>query len=195
MWPRWPDRLTWAGRPCAESARVRAWSARWPLTVACVAVLTAVGLALRLAIAGQSLFADELSTYWIVSTNGLGGVVSTVHTDAEITPPLSFVLAWLTTRLELTPELLRAPSLIAGSAAIPLIYLVGLRTVGRGAALVATALCALSPFMIFYSTEARGYALAITLVLGSTLALLVALDDGRVALLGRLRGLHLCRRL
>ena len=155
---------------------------RWPLTVACVAVLTAVGLALRLAIAGQSLFADELSTYWIVSTNGLGGVVSTVHTDAEITPPLSFVLAWLTTRLELTPELLRAPSLIAGSAAIPLIYLVGLRTVGRGAALVATALCALSPFMTFYSTEARGYALAITLVLGSTLALLVALDDGRVRL-------------
>ena len=56
------------------------------LTLVGLAALTALGAALRLGIAGQSLFADELSTFWIVSTNDLGGVVSTVHTDAEITP-------------------------------------------------------------------------------------------------------------
>ena len=102
-----------------------------------------------------------------------------MHSDAEITPPLYFVAPWLTTQLGLTPELLRAPSLLAGVATIPLIYLVGLRTVGRPAALVAATLTTLSPFMIFYSAEARGYALAMALVLLSTLALLAAVDDGR----------------
>ena len=77
--------------------------------------------------------------------HGLADVVSIVHTDAEITPPLYFVASWLTTRIDLTPELLRAPSLLAGAATIPLVYLLGVRTVGRRAALVATALTTFSP--------------------------------------------------
>jgi hypothetical protein len=144
-----------------------------------VAAITVVGAALRLVVLHDSLFADELSTYWIVSEHGLGGVISTVHTDAEITPPLYFVLAWLTTRLDLTVEMLRAPSFLAGVAAVPLVYLVGARTVGRTAALVAAAITALSPFMVYYSTEARGYELMVALALLSTLAMLVALDDRR----------------
>ena len=144
-----------------------------------VAAITVVGAAVRLVILHDSLFADELSTYWIVSEHSLGGVISTVHTDAEITPPLYFVLAWLTTRLDLTAEMLRAPSFLAGVAAIPLVYLLGLRTVGRAAALVASAITALGPFMIYYSTEARGYELMIVLVILSTLALLAGVDDGR----------------
>src|SRR5439155_1296281 len=63
--------------------------------------------------------------------------------------------------------------------AIPLVYLLGLRTVGRAAALVAAALTAMSPFMIFYSTEARGYEVMVVLVMLSTLALLAALESGR----------------
>ena len=80
----------------------------WALPAAIVA-LTAVGAVVRLAVLHDSLFADELSTYWIISGRGLGGVISTVHTDAEITPPLFFVLSWLTTRLDLSAEMLRAP--------------------------------------------------------------------------------------
>src|SRR6266540_2301771 len=109
-------------------------TASWALPAAMVAAITMVGAAVRLVLLHDSLFADELSTYWIVSGNSLGGVVSTVHTDAEITPPLYFVLAWLTTRLDLTAEMLRAPSFLGGVAAIPLVYLLGLRTVGRAAA-------------------------------------------------------------
>jgi Dolichyl-phosphate-mannose-protein mannosyltransferase len=144
-----------------------------------VAALTAIGVALRLAVAQQSLFADELSTRYVVAGRGLGDVISLVHTDAEITPPLSFVASWLTTRIAVEPELLRAPSLIAGAATIPLVYLLGVRTVGRGAALVAAAFTTFSPFMVYYSAEARGYALLIALVLGSTLALLAAVESGR----------------
>jgi len=142
--------------------------------VAVVAVVTAVGLVLRLLVAGESLFADELSTYWIVASNGLGGVVSTVHTNAEISPPLYFVSSWLTTRIDLTPELLRAPSLLAGTATIPLVYALGARTVGKRAGLIATPLVALSPFMIYYSAEARSYALMMALVVLSTVALVQA---------------------
>jgi hypothetical protein len=144
-----------------------------------VALITGVGAALRLVAGGQSLFADELSTYWIVAGRGLGDVVSVVHTDAEITPPLYFVATWLTTRVDLAPELVRAPSLIAGVATIPLVYVLGLRTVGRAAGLLAAALTALSPFMVYYSAEARGYALTMALVVLSTIALLAAVDGGR----------------
>jgi 4-amino-4-deoxy-L-arabinose transferase-like glycosyltransferase len=144
-----------------------------------VAVLTAVGVVLRLLVARQSMFADELSTHYVVTGRGLADTISIVHTDYEITPPLYFAAAWLTTQLGDTAELLRAPSLIAGALAIPLVYMLGTRTVGRRAALVATAFTALSPFMIYYSAEARGYALMMALVLGSTLAMLTALDDGR----------------
>lgn len=145
--------------------------------LALVAALTLIAAAIRLALVGQSQFADELATYWIVSRHGLGGVISTVHSNAEITPPLFFVLSWMSTRIALTVEMLRLPSLLAGVAAVPLVYAVGTRTVGRRAALVAAALATLSPFMIFYSAEARGYAVMIALVLGSTLALLRAADE------------------
>src|SRR3954470_6843369 len=143
-----------------------------------VAALTAVGVALRITIAHQSLFADELSTRYILAGHGLADMVSVVHTDAEITPPLYFVAAWLTTRLGFAPELVRAPSLLAGAAAIPLAYLLGVRTVGRRAALVAAALTTFSPFMVYYSAEARGYAVMVALVLGSTLCLLTATERG-----------------
>ena len=70
----------------------------------------------------------------------------------------------------------RLPSLVAGGATIPVVYLLGLRTVGRTAALVAAAVVTLSPFTIYFSTEARGYALMIFLVALSTLAMLLAAD-------------------
>jgi hypothetical protein len=144
-----------------------------------VALLTALGGALRLAMGTQPLYGDELSTHWVVSEHGFFDVLSVVHANWEITPPLYFVLSRLTTLPDVTPELLRLPSLLSGIAAIPLVYVLGTGTVGRTAALVATALAALSPFMIFYSSEARSYQLLIVLVLLSTLALLAAIDDGR----------------
>lgn len=147
--------------------------------------LSVVGVVLRLRVAHQTLFADELSTYWIVTGRSLGGVWSIVGhrypwgATAEISPPLYFMAAWLTTQLGHAAELVRGPSVLAGALSIPVIYLLGQRTVGRRAALVAAALTALSPFMIYYSAEARPYALMMLLVMVSTLAMLAAVDDGR----------------
>ena len=44
-----------------------------------VLALMAVGAALRLTMLGQSVFADELATYWIVSARSLSGVFSIVQ--------------------------------------------------------------------------------------------------------------------
>src|SRR5437764_12926692 len=117
----------------------RAGRRRLPLAVLAVAALTALGAVPRAIVAHQSVFADELSTYWISATHSLGGVLSLMYSTgrlhhAEITPPLSFLASWLTTRIGKSPELLRLPALLAGIATIPLVYGVGLKTVGRRAA-------------------------------------------------------------
>jgi Dolichyl-phosphate-mannose-protein mannosyltransferase len=160
-------------------------AARWSwVPVAIVVLLSIVGVVFRIVVAGQSLFADELSTYWISATHGLGEVLKLLYSvgsikHAEITPPLYFVLAWITAQIGHGPDLLRLPSLIAGTATIPVVYLLGVRTVGRRAALVATAATAVAPFTVYYSADARAYAVMILAVTVSTLGMLLALDTGR----------------
>jgi hypothetical protein len=148
-----------------------------------VIALTVLGAVLRVIVAGQSLIGDELSTYWISVDHSLGGVLSLLYSTgpikhAEITPPLSFVASWLATRLGHSPELLRLPALLAGTATIPLVYALGRRAIGARAALLAAAVTALSPFMIYYSAEARAYGLMMFFVVGAILSMLLAIDTG-----------------
>lgn len=147
---------------------------RWALLA-----IVALGALLRVETAAEDLFADELATAWVVTAHGFFGVFETVASDAEISPPLSFALSWLSAKLGDSEQLLRLPSLLAGVLTIPLVYALGLKTVGRQAALLAAALTALSPFMIFYSAEARGYGLLMMLVVASTLSMLMAVDTGK----------------
>ena len=172
--PAGEGRAPHAGRTARLPARLSASTIAWTS----VGLLTLIGLVLRLIVANQALFADELSTFWVVTNHRLFDMFSVVHGNAEISPPLFFLLAWLTAHVSHAEEFIRAPSLAAGVATIPLIYLLGLRTVGRTPALVATALAAFSPFMIYYSAEARAYAVMMLFVVVSTLALLYALDRG-----------------
>lgn len=141
--------------------------------------VTAVGLALRLPSLGNSLFGDELSSYFIVTGHSLERVLYILngHT-VELSPPLYFVAAWLVERLGDSVHALRLVSLLAGTAAIPMTYLLGRWTVSCRAGVAGAAVMALSPYLIFYSTEARAYALLTLLLLASTLALLKALRDG-----------------
>jgi mannosyltransferase len=141
--------------------------------------LVAVGLLLRLASYDDALYGDELSTYFVVHGHSLSRMMAIIHSDQEQTPPLYFVLAWLSAKLGGGAQTLRLPSMVGGLAAIPLVYALGARTVGRLAGLLAAALVALSPFLIFYSTEARSYAVLMFLALASTYALVCALQTGR----------------
>jgi hypothetical protein len=138
--------------------------------------ITLVALALRLAAFDESFFADEMFTYVISTRPSLHAVLAGVRSDLEISPPLFFAVAWAFQQLGDPFVWLRLPSLIAGVATVPVVYLLGLRTVGRPAALVGAGFFALSPVAIFYATEARAYALMVLLVALSTLVLLRALE-------------------
>jgi len=143
-----------------------------------VGLITLVGLVLRLIQFEQSLVGDELSTLWIVDNNGLAGTLRVVASDAEITPPLSFILSWFAHQFGSAPELVRLPSLIVGTASIPLLYDLGRRTVGRNAGLVAAAVFALSPLMTSFAANGRAYALLVFFLLLSTIAMLKACETG-----------------
>ena len=142
--------------------------------------MTALGFAIRAVNITQGLYGDELSTAWIVHGRGLGRVISLVYSDAEVTPPLSFVLAWISLKIGSSWAWLRVPSLLAGTATIPIVYGIGARTSGRTAGLIAAAVTALSAVMIIFSTEARNYAVMMAAVAFSTLSMLLALDTGKV---------------
>ena len=147
-------------------------------TIALLGAITAAGVTLRLVLLGDSLFGDEVGAYSIVAGNGPGEIIRILHGNSvDLNPPLFFLLARLASVLGYSPETLKLVSLIAGTAAIPLTYLLGVRTVGGRAALVGAALMAFSPFALFYSTEARPYMLLVALGLLASLALLRALES------------------
>jgi hypothetical protein len=160
----------------AGLTRDRAKATAWQ--IGAVVGVTAIGLALRLPSFTDSLWGDENSTNYVVNGFGAGSVLHILHTDQEGTPPLFFLLTWVTKGIG-GVEGLRLVSLLAGLAAIPLTYLLGLWTVGRPAGIVGAAIIALSPFEIFYSTEARAYALVTFFCLMAALLLLRALASGR----------------
>jgi 4-amino-4-deoxy-L-arabinose transferase-like glycosyltransferase len=162
----------------ATSASARPALTGGRLVPVAVAGLTALAFVLRIVGIDQTLYGDEYFTHAIVTGNGLGGVWDEVfHTS--ITPPLHYVLAWLSVQLGGDDTILvRLPSLILGTAIVPLVFLLGRRVGDVRAGLLAALLMALSPFAIWYSDEARAYAPMMFLVALSTLALLRALDGG-----------------
>ena len=176
------ERVIAVGTSGVRGTRVRPEEGDLPhLFLVLVAAVTLGGLLLRLPLFGDSMFSDELSTYYIVNGHSLGRVLQLVHSNQETSPPLYFVLAWAVKGLlGNVAESIRLVSLVTGTAAIPLTFLLGLWTVGRRAALVGATCVALAPFMIFFSTDARPFMLALFFALLSTLTMLRALDTGRL---------------
>lgn len=126
---------------------------RWLL----VAILL-VAVLLRLPTLGtQSLWYDEAATWSQVN----GSFVDVfVRTAADNYPPLFNVLTWVCIAFFGDAEwVLRLPSALLGIGNVPLIYLLASRIGGRAAGLLAATLLALSGFHVWYSQEARMYAL------------------------------------
>lgn len=150
-------------------------------TLALLAAITLAGLLLRLTWFRDALYGDELSTFYVVTGHGFGRVLHLLNGhNIELNPPLYFALTWLIEQFAgSSTQALRFVSLVSGVATIPLTYLLAKRTVGGHTPLVAATLVALSPFLVFYSSEARAYQLMVVLCLLSTLALLAATRTGR----------------
>lgn len=136
--------------------------------------LLAVGL--RIAGLPQSFYGDELFTYYEARQGDLGDVLAVIRTQQEITPPLFFFLAWAAGKLGEPLVTLRIVSVICSAATVPLLYLLGRRTVGWAAGVVAGGFWALSPMAIYYGIEARSYGLLSMLVVLAGLSVLIALS-------------------
>ena len=143
-----------------------------------VGAMFLAGLALRLLMLREPAWGDEMSTLWIIRGNDFFGVISAVNSDAEISPPFFFLLAKVSSWIfGQTPTGVRFPSLVAGALTVPLFYLVGLKALGRRAALYATAIATVSPFLVYFSANARAYSVMILMLLVATWCLLSATSE------------------
>ena len=135
-----------------------------------VAAAIAVGAAIRFATLGmQSYHHDEAWTAGVVLHSSVFTTLDKV-TGTESTPPVYYLLAWGWSKLFGTGEWgLRSLSALFGIATIPVAFAIGRRLAGAGAGAAAAALGAVNPALIWYSQEARAYAL---LILLSSLAFL-----------------------
>jgi len=132
--------------------------------------ITAVGAIVRFATLDvQSFDHDEAVTAVRALHPSLFDTLSEVA-DGERSPPLYYVLAWGWSRIFGTGEVgLRSLSALFGTLTVPLAYLAARALVDRRRiALLAAAFVALNPYLVWYSQEARSYAL---MVLLTTLAL------------------------
>jgi uncharacterized membrane protein len=149
-----------------------------PLALALVCV---AGAALRVATLGtQSLWFDEAITAQLVRMD-LPGLLRAIP-DSESSPPLYYVLAWLWSQLFGTGEVaLRALPALAGTATIPVAWALGRRLGGDRAGIAAAALVAVNPMLVWFSQEARAYALLALLGALSALLWLRALQAPRAS--------------
>jgi len=147
-----------------------------------IVVLTVVGAALRFpTLDRQSYWLDELVTVSLLD-RGLGDLLREIP-RTEATPFLYYVIAWVWQSIFGLGEVgLRSFSALAGTITIPVAYGAGSVLVSRRAGLVAAALVAVNPFLVWYSQEARSYALLALLGAGSVLAFALALRGGGRAL-------------
>ncbi|HWM54383.1 MAG TPA: glycosyltransferase family 39 protein [Solirubrobacterales bacterium] len=135
-----------------------------------LAGLTALGLAIRFASLGvQSYHHDEVITAMRVIPGSFTEMLGEVK-GSESNPPLYYVLAWGWAKAFGTGEVgLRSLTALFGAATVPVAFLIGRELASNRAGLIASALVAVSPMLIWYSQEARSYAL---LVFFGALALL-----------------------
>jgi 4-amino-4-deoxy-L-arabinose transferase-like glycosyltransferase len=145
-----------------------------------VAGLTVLAAALRFATLGvQSYHHDEIVTASRILRDGFWDAMDAVG-FSESAPPLYYATAWAWTQLTGTGEFgLRSVSALAGIATVPVAYLLGAELSSRRAGIVAAALVAVNPMLLWYSQEARGYALFALLTALSLLYFVRALDRGR----------------
>ena len=124
-----------------------------------IIALTLAGAALRFATLDlQSFWFDEAVTVRLLRDDFFG-MLDRIP-GSESTPPLYYVVAWPWAKLFGTGEVgLRSLSALAGTATVPVAYAAAERLVSRRVGVAVAALAALSPLLVWYSQEARSYAL------------------------------------
>ncbi|HEX3839313.1 MAG TPA: glycosyltransferase family 39 protein [Acidimicrobiales bacterium] len=149
----------------AEALRWERLRQRWaslhatlvrPVTLA-VLGFSLTGLVVRL-IVPRGLWLDE-ATSVDQARMSFAGMISNLRTT-DVHPPLYFSVLWVSVRWLGSGELaVRLPSIIAGSLVVPMLYVLGKEAYDRRTGVVAAAVGSVAPIMVWYSQEARMYAL------------------------------------
>lgn len=181
--------------PLEEDPTEAAPARRWVL-VAALAGLTAAGAAIRFVPLGvQSFHHDEVITVMRVIPGSFGHMLHEVKVS-ESNPPLYYVLAWgWAKEFGRTEWGIRSLSALLGALTVPLGYAIGRQLANRRVGLILTGLLAFNPMLIWYSQEARSYALLVFFGALSFLFFVRALDTRRgrdLALWAAVSALALC---
>lgn len=155
--------------------------------------LTIIGAALRFYhLDFNSLWLDEISTYKY-SVGTFANMWQMWTTGTDYAPPLYFFLQHFVLEVLGTSEwTMRLLPAFFGVVTIPVAYLVGKEFWDKDVGLITAGLFTFSPFLLYYSQEARAYALALLLVSAELYFFLKATKSESIkdwALFGVLAGL------
>ena len=170
-----PYRRPWPGPRVhpADSRRAVEWA---PVVVA---LLTVSVFVVRLTQMRQGLLGDEVLALQEIVGHTLLGTVREVRGGVESSPPLFFVLAWMSAKLGDPTVLIRLPSLTPGngddSGRLP----ARARDGRADRRVLGAAILAASPFAAYYGIEGRPYATLAFFSALSTLALVLAVRTRR----------------
>jgi hypothetical protein len=158
------------------SGRPRSEPAPWERRVAIG--LVAFGVALWLPSLASSFWLDETGTVWLVQGSLPDAIRRTfVYQGGS---PLYYVFAWAARQMSTSEVALRAPSVVAMLGTTYLVYVLGRRLFDRRTGLLAAALFAALPAVAFAAGDARPYAFALLALVGSAVALVTWLEEGRL---------------
>ncbi len=141
---------------------------------AILGLLATAAAILRIAYqSGRAFVGDEAGTLLVISEMGYGEILTTFR-DPWLSMNLYLAMEkWLSGGPGGEEWALVAPGLIAGVALVPLTAALALRFTGPAPALLAAALVAANPFLVFYSVQIRSYILLVAF----SIAALVAFVD------------------
>ena len=145
-----------------------------------LAGLVALGALLRFTgLADQGFWTDERFTIGVLAGDGFFDVPDQVALT-ESAPVPYYLIAWLWAAAFGDGETaLRSLSALLGTATIPIVFLAVRELSSVRAGLIAAALCACSPILVWYSQEARAFALGVLLAAVTFWLFAWALDESR----------------
>ena len=143
-----------------------------------VLLLTIGALLLRRkGLATQSLWFDEADLL-ARARAPLSDILQTFTRPGENGPLYTLFMHVWTSAIGSGPAALRTPSMLAGTAAIPMLYVVGRKLYNGWLGLLAALLLTISPYNVWYSQDAKMYPLVLLLTLASVYLFLTALEKG-----------------
>jgi hypothetical protein len=144
-------------RPRVDPVALVRSGVRAVIAAPALAAITATALVVRL-VPTRGIWLDEATSITQAQMR-LGDLLHSLRTS-DVHPPLHHLILWVLAHVAGTGELvMRAPSIAAGTALVPVLYALGRELYDERAGMLAAALGVFAPFLVWYSQEARMYGL------------------------------------